>query len=161
MEDRKTKSGFPVENCHRCYGSGQHLYNTQDGSRCYGCNGSGLQIVKEARSAYALFLSDIEKARRPLVKDLKVGDQIARNNLWKQIVRLTKTDQEDGWSKENDVWVATSFRYEIELSDGEVLSRSSNSRMRRKANISASPYLAMIKPKKEKIKRGKQNEKAI
>lgn len=33
-------------NCPRCGGSGHYSYNQMDGTRCYGCNGSGVQVLK-------------------------------------------------------------------------------------------------------------------
>ena len=32
--------------CPRCGGSGHYSYNQIDGTRCYGCNGSGIAIQK-------------------------------------------------------------------------------------------------------------------
>ena len=33
-------------NCTRCGGSGHYSYNQMDGTRCYGCNGTGKQTIK-------------------------------------------------------------------------------------------------------------------
>ena len=31
--------------CPRCGGSGHYSYNQMDGTRCYGCNGTGVKIM--------------------------------------------------------------------------------------------------------------------
>lgn len=39
--------------CGRCGGSGHHLYNTRDGTRCYGCHGRGYVMPKITRKLVA------------------------------------------------------------------------------------------------------------
>lgn len=36
-----------TQTCTRCHGSGSHSYNAKDGTRCYGCGGSGLIPLTE------------------------------------------------------------------------------------------------------------------
>ncbi len=43
--------------CPRCGGSGHYSYNQMDGTRCYGCNGSGIKVMN------VRWYSDAERAR--------------------------------------------------------------------------------------------------
>ena len=58
--------------CTRCGGSGKYSFNMMDGTRCYGCNGSGHMLTKRGQAAQA-FLNDMRS--RP-VEELKVGDLV-------------------------------------------------------------------------------------
>lgn len=44
---------YEKEPCGRCGGSGRYSFNQIDGSRCYGCGGSGLRLTKRGRAAKA------------------------------------------------------------------------------------------------------------
>lgn len=58
--------------CTRCGGSGKYSFNMMDGTRCYGCNGSGYMLTKRGQAAQA-FLNNMRS--RP-VEELKVGDLV-------------------------------------------------------------------------------------
>lgn len=45
------KSVFEHVTCSRCLGTGQYSYNQIDGSRCYGCQGSGVKYTKRGAAA--------------------------------------------------------------------------------------------------------------
>ena len=87
--------------CTRCGGSGEYSYNLKDGTRCYGCGGTGKQIVTPKG----------QKKIKPTaeLKNCKVGDIIdmdcilcqvtsvkwiklnrANSNLYNQVVRYTR-----------------------------------------------------------------------
>lgn len=51
---------YERETCGRCGGSGSYSYNQIDGSRCYGCNGSGQKLSKRGRAARAFADSILE-----------------------------------------------------------------------------------------------------
>lgn len=44
---------YEKETCGRCYGSGQYSFNQVDGSRCYGCGGTGQRLTKRGKAAKA------------------------------------------------------------------------------------------------------------
>ena len=44
---------YDSEPCTRCGGTGQHSYNPMDGTRCFKCRGSGLQLTKRGKAAKA------------------------------------------------------------------------------------------------------------
>ena len=48
-----SKVEYEREECGRCGGSGQHSYNQVDGSRCYGCGGTGKRLTKRGAAARA------------------------------------------------------------------------------------------------------------
>jgi len=60
---------FENETCSRCGGTGKFSYNQIHGSRCYGCQGSGVKLTKRGAAARAFF---IESQQTP-VADLKHG----------------------------------------------------------------------------------------
>lgn len=65
-------SRFETQTCTRCGGSGQYSFNLLDGTKCYGCSGTGNKLTKRGLAAQNflenLLVVDIE--------NLKVGDAI-------------------------------------------------------------------------------------
>lgn len=64
------------KSCSRCGGSGSYSYNAMDGSRCYGCGGTGLQLTKRGAAARAFYRASLLKK----LKDIQVGDQYFTNS---------------------------------------------------------------------------------
>lgn len=46
---------FETRDCGRCGGSGHYSYNTMDGTRCYGCRGSGKVLTPKAKKAKKIY----------------------------------------------------------------------------------------------------------
>lgn len=44
---------YEKQTCGRCDGSGRFKFNRMDGSRCYGCGGTGTTLTKRGRAAKA------------------------------------------------------------------------------------------------------------
>ena len=49
------QSTFEAETCGRCGGSGNYSFNQIDGTRCYGCGGSGIKLTKRGAAARAFY----------------------------------------------------------------------------------------------------------
>lgn len=49
------QSTFEAETCGRCGGSGNYSFNQIDGTRCYGCGGSGIKLTKRGVAARAFY----------------------------------------------------------------------------------------------------------
>lgn len=64
--------GFEVAVCSRCSGSGQYSYNQIDGSRCYGCGGSGKKHTKRGKAAKLFYVESLKL----MPEDIKVGQRI-------------------------------------------------------------------------------------
>jgi len=71
------KNGFPIEDCNRCGGCGQFSYNDVDGTRCYGCGGSGWKLTPKGKREFKKWKAAVEAFRATKISDIKVGDQVA------------------------------------------------------------------------------------
>ena len=58
---------YEKETCGRCGGYGKFSYNQIDGSRCYGCRGSGERLTKRGKAARAYATSILEKPVEDIV----------------------------------------------------------------------------------------------
>ena len=79
--------------CPRCGGSGHYSYNQIDGTRCYGCNGSGISIQKVrayTEKEYNRMQAANERARakREAEKEAKVRDLVENAAKYKHEVAL-------------------------------------------------------------------------
>ena len=79
--------------CPRCGGSGHYSYNQMDGTRCYGCNGSGISIQKVrayTEKEYARMQAANERARakREAEKKAKARDLVENAAKYKHEVAL-------------------------------------------------------------------------
>ena len=79
--------------CPRCGGSGHYSYNQMDGTRCYGCNGSGISIQKVrayTEKEYTRMQATNERARtkRKAEKETQVHDLINNAEKYKHEIAL-------------------------------------------------------------------------
>ena len=79
--------------CPRCGGSGHYSYNQMDGTRCYGCNGSGISIQKVrayTEKEYTRMQAANERARakREAEKEAKARDLVENAAKYKHEVAL-------------------------------------------------------------------------
>lgn len=79
--------------CPRCGGSGHYSYNQMDGTRCYGCNGSGISIQKVrayTEKEYNRMQTANERARakREAEREAKARDLIENAEKYKHEVAL-------------------------------------------------------------------------
>lgn len=79
--------------CPRCGGSGNYSYNSKDGTRCYGCNGSGISIQKVrayTEKEYIRMQAANERARakREAEKEAKARDLVENAAKYKHEVAL-------------------------------------------------------------------------
>lgn len=87
---RVGKSGFEIETCGRCGGSGKYSFNLMDGDRCYGCGGSGVRRTKRGKAAYEFWQQSL---RRPNT-EIAVGDFILsgkgiERTRWEPVISIT------------------------------------------------------------------------
>ena len=79
--------------CPRCGGSGHYSYNQIDGTRCYGCNGSGTAILtvraySEKEYNRMQTANDRARAKREAEKEAKARDLIENAAKYKHEVAL-------------------------------------------------------------------------
>jgi hypothetical protein len=65
-------TGFEIETCSRCGGSGQYSYCQTHGTRCFKCGGGKVVLTKRGAAARAKYFELISKK----TKDIKVGDSV-------------------------------------------------------------------------------------
>lgn len=89
-------SHFESKVCSRCGGSGHYSFNLMHGTKCYGCNGSGVQFTKRGLAAKTFF----ENSLTLPASELKVGMAIKEFSYWKNfsIIQVidSGTDRELG-----------------------------------------------------------------
>ena len=94
FENEKGKMYIKVKGvCPRCSGSGHYSYNQIDGTRCYGCNGSGIAIQKVrayTEKEYNRMQAANERARakREAEKESKARDLVENAAKYKHEVAL-------------------------------------------------------------------------
>ena len=79
--------------CPRCGGSGNYSYNPKDGTRCFGCNGTGIAVQKVrayTEKEYTRMKAANERARakREIEKEAKTRDLIENAAKYKHEVAL-------------------------------------------------------------------------
>jgi hypothetical protein len=62
--------------CNRCGGCGQFSYNDVDGTRCYGCAGSGWQYTPKGKREFKKWQEAVRAFRATKISDVRVGDRI-------------------------------------------------------------------------------------
>lgn len=68
-----TKKILTKVDCKRCGGSGSYSFNLLDGTKCYGCNGSGFQMVDLAAVAKRQAKSAAMNAEQLAERDARVA----------------------------------------------------------------------------------------
>jgi len=63
---------FETETCGRCGGGGHYSYNPMNGTRCFGCGGTGLRLTKRGKAAKAFLSSLLQKP----ISEIRPGDNI-------------------------------------------------------------------------------------
>jgi len=155
------KSGFPIEECSRCGGSGHFSYNDVHGTMCFGCGGTGFKVIKKAKPAWEAYKEAQRKMKQCTYEDLNIGDCIAHNQIWRKVSAIALTPKRTGgYSKIND---EVTYDYEIfitvseaTMKDGTVLPEETFKTVnrycaKRSGVVDPAPFLAMI-PKSRKKK---------
>lgn len=128
FENNGTK--FEREICDRCGGIGSFSYNRIDGSRCYGCGGSGVRLSKTGKEARRLFEAKIaiESSK------LSVGDVVFVRTIGpprKRTVQsiapsndpISRLEVEFGTPENSDKWIVTP-EYTFESANPELRARA-------------------------------------
>lgn len=101
FENAKGKMYVKVKGtCPRCGGSGSYSYNQMDGTRCYGCGGSGVSVIKVrayTEKEYNRMQAANERARtkREAEKEAKAKDRIENAEKYKHEAALKLGFNED------------------------------------------------------------------
>ena len=79
--------------CPRCGGSGHYSYNPKDGTRCFGCNGTGIAVQKvraytEKEYTRMKAANERTRAKREIEKEAKTRDLIENAAKYKHEVAL-------------------------------------------------------------------------
>jgi len=166
-----TKSGFPVQECTRCHGSGKHSYNDVHLDTCYGCGGSGWKVIKSAQPAYNEYRAAVRKSKECTYGDVVQGDRVAHEGVWREVDGIAVTpvvrgrsgvcSQETGQMEmvpsAFKVWVTIK---EMTKKDGTHLPSetfeacTATCVRRRGATVDPAPFIAMIpKPRNPRAKK--------
>lgn len=92
------KFGFPLLECERCLGSGEHSFHIMAGNRCFDCGGSGLVRTKQGRREYLKWLQAVHAFRETPLAKVLVGDKISiqknhqsQRNEWGTVLEIEHT----------------------------------------------------------------------
>ena len=92
MTTKTTRPLFEHVTCSRCAGSGSYSWNAMNGSRCFGCGGSGFTLTKRGRAAQAF----LNKMRKIPAESFAVGDWILSEgvpgytaSIWMKVTEIT------------------------------------------------------------------------
>jgi hypothetical protein len=97
---------FESKTCTRCGGSGQHSYNQRDGTRCFGCNGSGSVLTKRGQEAQRFYTASVTVAQSELVVgDVLLVDGFPFSGSYKARVVSVGDLYEYGQSLHDGAWV--------------------------------------------------------
>lgn len=84
---------YERETCGRCGGSGHYSYNQIDGTRCYGCGGTGKRLTKRGSAAVAFANAMLEVPIQDVPQDQQA---IYSDALTGKRYRFTGTIMEPG-----------------------------------------------------------------
>jgi hypothetical protein len=82
----RSKITYDTQTCGRCLGTGHYSYNRMDGTRCYGCSGSGRRLTKPAARSRELLKQWTAEHLTVPASTLQPGDRIYVNTIergWK------------------------------------------------------------------------------
>jgi hypothetical protein len=144
--------GFPVDECSRCNGSGTYSYNPRDGYKCFGCLGTGKQIIKKARKAWEAFQQEITDRKNCNASNLSIGDRIAHNKTWCEVIAVAVTPRISMWMGTGDDKVPCGFQTYVTVNTRtdngdiiELIKYNNDTRLRRyTGDIDVTRFLAMI-----------------
>ncbi len=105
--------------CSRCGGSGHYSFNLMDGTRCYGCSGSGYNRQKITRKLIAAVQADIDSGKyAQYMTDLRKRAEISKlaKNAQSRVMdawQASGVDKAYDWHKASgdgpDAFVANTF----------------------------------------------------
>lgn len=144
------KHGFPLDECSRCGATGHHSFNDVTGSKCFKCNGSGYTVQKRAKVAWLAMLEEISTHKGCTPKKMNVGDVIAYNKIWREIVGIEVTDESCGSFKIGNSETVYQYYMILKFADGTEARVSENRVLKRSYKIDVAKYLEMVTPAKKK-----------
>lgn len=138
--DTKTEINFPTTECGRCGGSGHYSFNTIDGSRCYGCNGTGKALLnRKVAEVYEDYRMTIRRGKEAQAQHLNVGDTVVSTlssrtgggATWETVASIEDTREPCGWKTEDGVRTVTATRLIVKLENGTEREVAGNQVIRR------------------------------
>jgi hypothetical protein len=126
---------FPTTVCSRCGGSGHYSYNAIDGSRCYGCQGTGRMYPKAIAAVVNAYRADLkdgretwcDRSRAPLAvgdrvwaTETHIGSQKSRGDVdrgyaWRTVTAISERGEAVGWSIRGEERIPTHFKRTVTL----------------------------------------------
>lgn len=91
-----TKIKFEMTECKRCGGSGHYSFNFRDGTRCYGCGGTGKRHTAAGLRAHRAYDEALACAFGVDLEDLVPGD-VVRTEI--TVVAGDRVATKRGWFK--------------------------------------------------------------
>lgn len=142
---------FPTKACTRCGGSGRYSYNTIDGDRCYGCQGTGrMWATKKVAAQVEAYRLAARRQKEAQASALAVGDRVVSDlssrlagQGWATIVSIVETGDACGWSlgTAGERTVTATYRI-VELDNGLTRRIAGNQIVRRfSAGVDPTPYV--------------------
>ena len=148
---------FDTEPCSRCGGTGQYSFNQVDGTRCYGCSGTGAKIVRKHAAMAREWAEALRKVKQPIVSDIEPGDMIARHGKWVTVERIDVDKSIPmGWLHIDDERVEHAWKAVVTYADGTSQDCSTNSILRRRSTTEA--VLRLVSEKTAKHVRERRAE---
>lgn len=117
---------YEKETCGRCGGTGQYSFNQVDGSRCYGCSGTGQRLTKRGKAAKA-FADTLLNLR---IDQVQVGQRVTDTCMGRRTTITVKSIEqtENGKRLEDGEWkplIVTHLRGEThEIAGGGIMVRA-------------------------------------
>lgn len=71
-----TRVVYETTPCTRCGGNGRYSFNLRDGSRCYGCKGTGKAMTKRAKALHKRIDAAKDDHFTVAAEDVQVGDRL-------------------------------------------------------------------------------------
>jgi len=134
---------FEKETCGRCGGSGQYSYNQIDGSRCFGCGGSGERLSKRGKAAKKFADDMLEVA----IEDLPQGRRATYRNSWTGHKTTFSGTRITGYTKSKSTR-DTEWR---EIPDFALLLKQSDGTMKEASTIISAGIRVRMIPTEEEI----------
>lgn len=136
---------FEHRECSRCGGSGHYSFNQIDGTRCYGCGGTGRQWTKADAPLVAEYHELAKPLRETTAGRLEVGEDVllgeryfAEGRRMRRWVTIESIEvDESQWSsasgsREDGTWHVTGYYRTLHFTNGTSERMSDNVIVRRK-----------------------------
>lgn len=98
------KSVFEHVTCSRCLGTGQYSYNQIDGSRCYGCQGTGNKYTKRGAVARAWWKAQTEMVASEVTVGMRI-ETMGNTFTVEAVETYEQRFARDGGPWQSEIWL--------------------------------------------------------